>query len=244
MDTTIIKGLRVLETLALSDNARGISELAREMNLNKSNVQRILGTLSVLGYVQKDPATSRYAPTLRMWEFGMRVVHRNVVRRAAQGYLRALFEKLHESVFLCVPDNNDILYLDKMESPAPVRISSQIGWRAPAVKTASGKAILAFQSEEQLEQVIAAGRDHFHLVDIDAARLRRELAAVRADGFAISESGYRQGVNSIAAPIWARDGSVVASIAVTGPVERLDTATLRSYAPEIINTATRIAEAL
>src|SRR4051794_27981178 len=100
MDTTIVKGLRVLESLAASDQARGISELAREINLNKSNVQRILGTLLALGYVQKDPTTSRYSATLRIWEVGVKVVHRNHVRRAAQGYLRALFEKLNESIFL------------------------------------------------------------------------------------------------------------------------------------------------
>ncbi|MCC7047369.1 MAG: IclR family transcriptional regulator [Alphaproteobacteria bacterium] len=244
MDSTIVKGLRVLETLAASDQPRGISELAREMELNKSNVQRIVGTLLTLGYVRKDPATSRYMATLRMWEFGLQVVHRNEVRRAAQPYLRGLYEKLNESVFLCVPDSDDILYLDKMEAAAPVRISSQVGARAPAARTASGKAILAHLPNEALDRAVVAAREHFRIADIDPAKLRKELAAVRADGFAISQSGYRPGVNSIAAPILGRDGTIMGSIAVTGPVERLDLATLKGYASEIVNAATRISEAL
>jgi DNA-binding IclR family transcriptional regulator len=244
MDSTIVKGLLVLETLAASDQPRGISELAREIDLNKSNVQRIVGTLHALGYVSKDPATARYAATLRMWEFGIRIVHRNEVRRAAQPYLRAIHEKLNESVFLCVPDNDDVLYLDKMESASPVRISSQIGSRAPAVRTASGKAILAHLPDEAIDRALAAANAHFRIADADAARLRRELAAIRKAGFAVSESGYRPGVNSIAAPILKRDGTVAGSIAVTGPVERLDMAKLRGYAPDIVNAATRISEAL
>lgn len=244
MDSTIVKGLRVLETLAASEQPRGISELAREINLNKSNVQRIVGTLGALGYVQKDAATARYMATLRMWEFGSQVLHRNQVRRAAQPYVRALFEKLNESVFLCVPDDDDILYLDKMESAAPVRISSQVGSRAPAARTASGKAILAHQPDEAVERAVAAARKHFRIGSIDIAQLRKELAKVRTDGFAISESGYRQGVNSIAAAIVRKDGTVAGSIAVTGPMERMAPAKLRSYAPEIVNAAMRISEAL
>lgn len=244
MDTTIVKGMRVLEALAASEQARGISELARELNLNKSNVQRVLGTLLALGYVTKDPATSRYAAALKMWEFGIRVVHRNQIRRAAQGYLRALFDKLNETIFLCVSDNDDILYLDKMESAAPVRISSQTGFRAPAIKTASGKAILAFQGEEGLDRAIMAALQHFNIVGHNEAQLCEELAAIRRDGYAISQSGYRQGVNSIAAPIRGRDGAVIASIAITGPFERMGKAKMLALAPELINTATRISEAL
>jgi len=244
MDTTIVKGLRVLEALAASDQARGISELAREIKLNKSNVQRILGTLLALGYVQKDPATSRYSATLRMWEYGIRVAHRNQVRRAAQPYLRALFDQLNESLFLCVRDNDDILYLDKMESATPVRISSQIGFRAPAARTASGKAILAFLDDDAVRRAVTAAREHFAVAEIDGPALDRELPQIRADGYAISESGYRQGVNSIAAPIRGHDGAVVASIAVTGPCERLSRAKLMTYAPDLVNAATRISEAL
>lgn len=244
MDSTIVKGLRVLEALAASDQPRGISDLAREISLNKSNVQRIIGTLVALGYVEKDVPTARYMATLRAWEFGIRVLHRNQVRRAAQPYLRSLFEKLNESVFLCVPDGGDILYLDKMESAAPVRISSQIGSRAPAARTAGGKSILAYQPEEAVERAVASAKAHFNIANVDPAQLRQELAKIRVDGFAISESGYRPGVNSVAAAIVRKDGAVAGSIAVTGPMERLGPERLRTYAPDIVNAATRISEAL
>lgn len=244
MDTTIIKGMRVLEALTARNQTSGISELARELNLNKSNVQRVLGTLLELGYVTKDPVTSRYAASLKMWEFGTRVLHRHQIKRAAQGHLRTLYDKLNETIFLCVGDDGDILYLDKMESAAPVRISSQTGFRAPAVKTASGKAILAFQGEEGLNRALTAALLHFNIVGHNMAQLGEELAAIRRDGYAISQSGFRQGVNSIAAPIRGRDGMVIASIAVTGPFERMGKAKMIALAPDLINTATRISEAL
>ncbi|MCC6469931.1 MAG: IclR family transcriptional regulator [Alphaproteobacteria bacterium] len=244
MDTTIAKGLRVLEVLAASDQPRGISEIAREIAMNKSNVQRIVGTLHALGYVSRDPRTARYAATCRMWEFGIRVLHRNHVRRAAQPYLRALFEKLNESVFLCVPDSDDVLYLNKMESASPVRISARIGSRVPAIRTASGKAILTYLPAEAIKRAVVAARDRFRIEDIDMSRLLEEFATIRKDGFAVSESGYRPGVSSIAAAILARDGTVAGSIAVTGPIERMDAPKLTRFAPEIVNAATRISEAL
>ena len=79
MSTTIRKCLRVLESLALSENGRGISELSRELHLNKSAVQRIFRTLLEAGYVEK--TASRYRPTLRIWELGSSVIARHEVQR-------------------------------------------------------------------------------------------------------------------------------------------------------------------
>ena len=91
---------------------------------------------------------------------------------------------------------------------------------------------------------MASAKAHFNIANVDPVQLRQELAKIRVDGFAISESGYRPGVNSVAAAIVRKDGAVAGSIAVTGPMERLGPERLRTYAPDIVNAATRISEAL
>jgi IclR family transcriptional regulator, KDG regulon repressor len=243
MDTTILKGLTVLERLADSDQPRGVSELSREMSLSKSNVQRVLRTLVDLGYAQQDEATGRYAPTLRMWEFGYKALSRDRVKLAAGAYLRTLAERISETVFLCIRDGADIIYVDRVDSTDPTRVFCTVGMRLPALKTAAGRAVLAFQDDDVIAQGIEAMAAEGAKA-ADAKRLRDELAKVRTDGIAISIGDFRPGVNSAAAAVWGGNGKVVGSVSITGAEERLPPARLQALAPEISGTAVRISEAL
>src|SRR5688500_20262209 len=70
MEQTVQKAMNLLEALVRSGQPRRLTELSRQLGLTKPNVYRLLSTLSTLGYVQKDPNTSLYSPTLKMWEMG------------------------------------------------------------------------------------------------------------------------------------------------------------------------------
>lgn len=249
MDTTILKGLTVLERLAESDQPRGVTELSRQMNLTKSNVQRVLSTLVELGYAQKDPVTGRYGPTLRMWEFGYKALSRDRVRLSAAPYLRKLYEHCAETLFLCVGDGTDIVYVDKIDGVGvdPIRVFCMVGMRMPALKTAAGCAILAFQPDEMIDRAIAREAEATPAPGgskLDASEIRHKLAQVREAGYAISLGEFRPGVNSIAAPIWGADGRAVASVVINGPEERLSAERLRSLAANVTATAVQISEAL
>jgi DNA-binding IclR family transcriptional regulator len=244
MDTTILKGLTVLERLAESDQPRGVSELSRQMSLSKSNVQRLLRTLVDLGYAQQDESTGRYAPTLRMWEFGYKTLSRDRVKLAAAPYLRQLAERIGETVFLCVGDGPDIIYVDRVDCTDPSRVFCVVGMRLAALKTAAGRAVLAFQDEEVIARAIEVMRIEKPESFGDGKAIARELAEVRANGFAISMGDFRPGVSSIAAPIWSGAGKVVGSLVITGSDERMPLDRLRVLAPEIISIAMRISESL
>jgi IclR family transcriptional regulator, KDG regulon repressor len=246
MDTTILKGLTVLERLAESDQPRGVTELSRQMNLTKSNVQRLLSTLVELGYAQKDPATGRYGPTLRMWEFGYKSLSRDRVRLAAMSHLRHLYEQCDETVFLCVGEGLDIIYVDKIEGNDPARSFCMVGMRMPALKTAAGRAVLAFQNAQTIKDAVAAGRASdaelgttYTPTDID-----ERLAQIKRDGYAMSFGEFRPGVNSLAAPIWGADGRAIASIVINGSDERLPEERLRALVKDVTASAARISESL
>src|SRR2546429_3388786 len=74
MEQTVQKALNLLEALVRSGQPRRLTELSRELGLTKPNVYRLLSTLSVLGYVKKDPLNSHYSPTLKLWEMGSMLV--------------------------------------------------------------------------------------------------------------------------------------------------------------------------
>ncbi|SIO72080.1 transcriptional regulator, IclR family [Burkholderia sp. GAS332] len=246
MDTTILKGLAVLERLAESEQFRGVTELSRQMNLTKSNVQRVLSTLVELGYAQKDPVSGRYGATLRMWEFGYKTLSRDRVRLAAASQLRRLCDLCNETVFLCMGDGLDIIYVDKMEGTDPNRVFCTIGMRLPALSTAAGRAIFAFQDQDVIEQAIGELRrvDPKSMDDNAALKMTDRLAQIRVDGYATSFGEFRTGTNSLAAPVWNGDSKPIASVVINGSSDRLPAERLTSLAADVVGTAARISETL
>ena len=240
MDSTTVKALRIMEALSASDDERGVSELGRQVGLTKSNTFRILSTLVDQGYVQSNPETSRYFLTLKIWEQGTRVIDRNPIRRVARPHLQTLFAKINETILVSVIDLPEVLYIEKIESDNPVRASARVGQRAPALRAASGKSILAFYPDDDIERYAKQGIGN----KSDLASFMNELSKVREQGYAISISGSRPGVNSIAAPIW--NGQMVpgGALSVSGPAERCTINFLESIASDIINTSTLISESL
>src|SRR5436190_14036777 len=111
MEQTVQKAMNLLEALIRSGQPRRLTELARQLGLTKPNVYRLLSTLSVLGYVKKDPATSLYSPTLKMWEMGSLLVRDVDLASIAGPRLRRLWEECHESVQLAVFDSGFGVYV-------------------------------------------------------------------------------------------------------------------------------------
>jgi DNA-binding IclR family transcriptional regulator len=240
MDTTTVKALRVIEALSVSEESRGVAELSRQLGLTKSNTFRILSTLTEQGYVRSHPETGRYWLTLKIWEQGAKVIDRLPVRRVAQPHLKLLFSQLNETILMSVLDLPEVLYIDKMDSDYPVRASARVGWRAPAWRTASGKSMLAYQPGE----VVVKLAEEALIAKDDLAQFQKELREVRERGFALSFSGSRPGVNSVAAPIWGAEPLPVAALSVSGPAERFSAERLNGIAASVMNASTRISESL
>jgi IclR family KDG regulon transcriptional repressor len=202
MSSTLAKGLRVLEALAASDSARGISEFARELKLDKSAVQRIFQTLAAEGYIEKDAGTSQYKPTLRLWELGSVVIGRNETRRLVHPILRYAAKTSGLNVYFAWADFPDVIYLDKVEGEKGRPNSSDPGHRIPLHVAASGRAILAFldqahiaKAEKSIEKSSEYDSDYLK-------RLRTDLKHIQQRLFAATERGSTSRINSIAAPVW------------------------------------------
>jgi IclR family KDG regulon transcriptional repressor len=241
MDSTTQKGFKILEILAASDAARGISELSRETGLTKSNLQRILTTLCELGYAEKDPNSNRYFATLRLWEIGIPVLNRNRAVRAARSSLKALRANCGETTVLCLREGLDVVYLDKIESESPIRLSCAVGTRLPLYSTASGRVMAADLSDTEMAQLL----ERFSAANgAPPSELRERLKTAAGRGYDTSESGYRAGINSIAAPIRDDRGIAMAAIAISGPEERLDAQALANLRPLILDEASKISVAL
>lgn len=242
MDSTLLKGLTILEHLAASETPRGVSELARALELQKSNVHRTLQTLVAAGYVRAT-ANGTYECTLKLFELASSVLSRVDVRQVAEPFMRSLADQTQETIHLSLLDKAEVIYLHKIESPHPVRAYSSIGGRAPAYCVASGKALLAYQ-QEALAHLSDPLPAHTSRTIVSLDLLRRELEQVRVQGFAINRGEWREGVCGLAAIVHDAMGKPVASIGISGPADRLDPAALRRFSDVVVDTARGLSRAL
>jgi len=142
MDKTFVKGLRLIEALAASNEPCRVTSLSRDLELTKSNVHRLLMTLAAHGYVRRVDINSSYelTPKSGKWGSGQVTPRHRQGRAGADGALAA---ETDESVHLSVLDGLEVIYVDKIESSHPIASYTRVGGRAPAWCVATGKAMLA-----------------------------------------------------------------------------------------------------
>ncbi|CAM4425660.1 Transcriptional regulator kdgR [Bordetella pseudohinzii] len=208
--------------MARNEKGSGVSELASQLLLNKSNVHRLLQALVHQGFARKNPDTGRYELTMKLWELGARIADRLDVRTEALPFMRELAQESLETVHLSILEGSEVLYIEKIDSPQPVRAYTTVGGRAPAQCVATGKALLAWAGEPALAAVKSRLKPHTGKSLMRLGDLRRELEAIRAQGFAINRGEWREQVVGAAAPIRDASASVVAAVGISGPAERLD----------------------
>lgn len=239
-NTTFVNGLALLEAMARAGEPCGVSELARQLQLTKSNVHRLLQTLNERGYVRNLGATGRYEVTLKLWELGVDVLDKLDVKAVALGHMEDLAQRSGETVHLSILDRGEVVYIDKVDSPQPVRAYSKVGGRAPAYCVATGKALLAHALPAVLDSVAKNLRRYTPDTITDAKVLRAELARVQEAGYAINRGEWRAGVCGLAAPIRDARGAVIAAIGISGPIERMKARILKQRAPAVIEAARSI----
>ncbi len=244
MDKTLIKGVQLLQMLVESGQPWSVSGLAKAMGLQTSNVHRTLQTWRELGFVSQSKSTSEYQCTLKLFEWGCQVAGNFDVKKVAREYLVDLAHMSQETIHLSVLDGNEIVYIDKIDSPQPVRAYSEVGGRAPAHCVATGKALLAYQDLQVLDQLPQPlplfTVNTFSNVD----SLKIELEAIRNRKYATNYEEWREGVRGLGAVIFDQNFMAVAAVGLTAPANRLSDERMKQLGQSVVETAEKITRAL
>jgi DNA-binding IclR family transcriptional regulator len=244
VNNTLIKGLGLLEVLAHSDRPMGVTELAVQMSIGKSNVHRLLQALVELGYVRRDEGNGSYAASIKLWELGTAVLTHLDLRRAAQSWMEWLLERTRETVHLSVLDSDEVVYVHKLDSPEPVRAYSQIGGRSPACCVATGKAMVAWLPPAQIEVLSRRLQAWSPRTLTNPLEFMREMERIRTQGFAVNRGEWRESVGGVAAAVRDPSGAVCAAVGVSGPIERIRPSSFKTLALDVIQAADGISETL
>lgn len=246
MDKAFTKGLRLLEVLARSSKSRGITDLAGELGLTKSNVHRLLATLQTQGFVrQAPPPSSTYELTLKIWELGSYVVKRLDFVAIAHPAMETLAQATGETVHLSVLDDTDVVYVDKIESKHQIRAHTSVGMRAPAFAMATGKAMLAHEPDEALERFKPLFKRYTATTRVTLEELMVDIRQVRQQGYAtVLQGEWREGIAACACAILGQAGEVVGAIGISGPDSRLKRKELKQFSEEVRKAAQSISATL
>ncbi|HBX68344.1 MAG TPA: hypothetical protein DEH25_02865 [Chloroflexi bacterium] len=212
-----------------------MTQISEQIGVHKSTVHRLLATLEEKSFVERNSATGAYRLGIQMFQMAYLTLEHNDLRQIATPYLQRLSEQFRETVSLSILDGTDMVYLRVIESQQRVKLAAATGQRLPAFCTASGKAILAFSSDEVVQRVIDQGMDKHTEYTLDSpGKLIESFYPIRNQGFALSLQEYEEGINAIAVPIMNLNHQPIASVAVAGPSYRLSQERMLEVAPEIL----------
>lgn len=151
---------------------------------------------------------------------GYAAIHELEIADVALPYLEDLALKTKELVNIAVLEGAEVLYIEKIDCSLSVRAHIPKGGRAPAYCVATGKAILAHLEEEELRRLLSVGNKSGKTPIKSITRFKDDLARIRKRGYSVNLGAYRKEVGGVAAAICDRNGSPVAAVGITFPLNR------------------------
>jgi IclR family transcriptional regulator, KDG regulon repressor len=223
MVKSVSRALDIIDIVSSQKDGLGVTEIAKQMDINKSSVYRILSTLVQYGYMEQDEETSRYKLGYKFLEMSSKLLESIDLRKEAKPYLQELEKETNEVIHLVVYDQGEVIYIEKLEGTETLRMHSKVGKRAPMHCTAVGKAILAnLPSNVVLDILERKGMPRHTDKTITAKdEFLKELAQVKQKGYALDLEENEYGIRCIAVPIFDHVGKVIAAVSVSGPTIRM-----------------------
>lgn len=211
----------ILRTMIeVGDPSYGVRELATHAGIPASTTHRLLGALEDSGMVMRDP-DGAYSVSLEFQRLALRAAELLPLRRAAFEALEALRRRCDETVLLCVYDSSRqrMMFAEALETTDPLRYAIQLNTWVPIHAGASGRSIMAFLPDEEIDELLDDGPLSAITARtiIDGEGLRAALAAGRERGFVVSHGERILDAVGIGAPVFDARERVVGSVCVTMP---------------------------
>jgi IclR family transcriptional regulator, pca regulon regulatory protein len=211
---SLANGLKVLECFEEGREELTLMDLARRLGWTKTSAFRYLATLTALGYLELDEPSRRYRPSVKVLNLGYAALNALSFPELAVPVLERLSREFDESTNMAVLDGAEVVYVARAGSKRILATNLHVGSRLPAHCTSMGKVLLAFLPEREREQRLKrfAYQAYTPKTITNAAKLRRVLAQVRRQAYAINDQELDLGLRSCSVPVFDKDTSVIAAI--------------------------------
>lgn len=246
IDSAALRAFAVLERIAAATQSPTLEDITRATGLPKPTVFRILRLLVAGGLVQREVHEKRYSLGARSAAFALDVQMQSPQRAERRAILARLVETIGETCNFTMLDGEEVLYLERVETSANVRLHMKAGSRVPLHCTASGKLLLSALPPARVRRLLGDGplRRYTPRTITDASALERELQAIRANGVGTDIGEYLVDSVCLAVPVRDARGRICAAVAVHGPAPRMTLRKGHGFVPAMQDAAAAISATL
>lgn len=219
-----------------------LSGLAQSAGLAPSSAYRLLQTLAARGFVEFIERDQLWAIGVEAFRTGMAFQRRNSIATVGRGIMKDLVDTSGETANIAIFEAGEIVFVAQVESFEPIRAFFRTGERRPAHASGIGKALLAEMPRRSVERIVAMkGLERFTPKTLtDPLALFADLARTHVRGWALDDEERNLGMRCIAAAVFNEFGDPVAGLSVSGPVARIDDATVARLGPIVTAGAAEI----
>jgi DNA-binding IclR family transcriptional regulator len=240
---SVDRALTILGILARLGEA-GVTEIAGELGVHKSTAFRLVATLEQHGMVEQNDERGKYRLGFGILRLAGATTARLDVVQEARPICRKLAADSGETVNIAVLSDRSALYLDQVAGQSALQSHNWVGQHIPLHATSNGKVLLTGLSSAELDNRLPKLAPYTSATVTSKARLRKELAEVREQGYAVAVDELEVGLTAIAAPIYNAHGDVIASLSVSGPTFRLNEARVKELVPAVQDAAEEVSRRL
>lgn len=216
------RGLIILEAVAKSKGSVSLGELTEVLDIDRSSVFRLAGTLKRRGFLAYPTGRKDYILGPSLWRLAHKYDWGNMLVKVSHEILKELASETTETAQLAVREGNHSFFIDSAAANQVISISGRIGESTPLYCTAHGKALLADFDAAELEAVFGTAplQPYTKRTVESIKQLAKICAETKARGFSTDDEEYIEGVRCVAAPIRAEDGQVIGAIGISAPLTR------------------------
>ncbi|MEY3485416.1 MAG: IclR family transcriptional regulator [Burkholderiaceae bacterium] len=240
------KVLLILELIANSELPLTLENISSGIGLAKPTAFRLLNTLVSQGFIERDANGRRFQPSAKFRLMGIGLLSADSLRSQRLAVMKRLVATIGETCNFNILDGNEVLYLDRIETSAPIRLHIDSGMRVPLHCTASGKLFLSFMHEDQIKRIVGKEPLQAHTAKTltHYEDLMAEIKKIADQGYALDNCEYLEGSICVAVPVRDSKNKVFAALAAHGPTPRFTLKMAEQSVPMLIAAAIELEESL
>jgi IclR family KDG regulon transcriptional repressor len=242
----IDRAAQILDCFGFDHQELSVSEIGFKTGLHRSTAHRILMALEYNDLIKQNPSTGKYHLGIKLFKLGHQAVSQLNLREICRPFLSRLMNDTKETIHLAVLDDDQVLYLDKVEGPHALRMPSRVGRHIPTYCTSLGKAMLSCLDDQEVKSILRRQtlKPHTENTAKNINQLLADLRSVRKRGYAVDNEEIEIGLRCVGAPLRDYTGGMVGAISVAAPSARLSEKNTPVIGRMVIAIAAGISEKL
>jgi len=214
---TISKALKILNCFAGGNEYKSLSQIAEEVEIEKSTICRFLKTLERDSFIEQDKESKKYRLGNKVLLLGLSILNNLDTRKELIPFMEELNKKYNQTVNLAVKHKNMILYLEVLKGKGYIHELTSVGFQEPLYTTSMGKVFLAGMSIGELEEYFKETEfkkfTKNTITDIDT--LKKIIEKVKKDGYASNDEETIDNLCANGVPIKDSGNKIIAAVSVS-----------------------------